>query len=252
MRDVTAFSVGDILKLSFSVYFTNLPLFLPLSLIAFAPSFAGFFLGWSSIDNLPVGGSTGSDVPNFEFWQAMREVFVAMLCGIWLQAGLAYGVVRHLRGGTPGFFETFVQSMRRLLAAVLVVVVVAVVTVGGLLLLVVPGVIVALVLWVALPVAVVERIGLRSLQRSAQLTEGYKGQIFGLALILFVLDWVVQAVVFGVLSTATTHTVLVFMVVQVCVIVWSGVWATAVSVTYHDLRVLKEGVDTRDVSQVFE
>ena len=40
MRDVTVFSVGDILRTSFAVYFNNLPSFLPLSLVAFAPAFA--------------------------------------------------------------------------------------------------------------------------------------------------------------------------------------------------------------------
>ena len=257
MRDVNEFAVGDILKTSVAVYFNNLPAFLPLSLIAFAPSFAVvFFVDSSTLNNPFVLDPTVQIVLNAEYWAfmmaGMRESFVDLLCAIWLQAGLAFGVVRHLRGGDPGFLETFLQSLRMLFPAVLVAVVVAIATGIGILLLIVPGVIIGLVLWVAVPAAVVERSGLRALGRSAQLTNGYKGQIFGLALILLILQMVAVSVVVMVWSTVMTESVIGFVVVQLCGVVLSGIWATAVSVTYHDLRVLREGVDTRLVSQVFE
>lgn len=258
MRDVTEFSVGDILKLSFSVYFSNLPAFLPLSLIAFVPSFAVVFLPETSTFHNPLvlDDPEVLDPRNAEYWEFMmvgtRESFVELLCAIWLQAGLAFGVVRHLRGGKPSFLETFVQSLRMLLPALLVTAVVTIATGIGLLLLVVPGVIIGLILWVAVPAAVVERSGLRALRRSAQLTIGYKRQIFGLALILAILQMVAASVVLMVASTAMSDPVSGFVVLQLCGVVLSGIWATAVSVTYHDLRVLKEGVDTRVVSQAFE
>ena len=256
MRDVTEFSVGDIIKTSFAVYFNNLPSFLPLSLVAFAPSFAVvLFIDSSSLNNPLVLDPTVQNPMNAEFWEFIlvgtRESFVDLLCLIWLQAGLAFGVVRHLRGANPGFLETFLQSLRMLLPAVLVTLVVAIATGIGLLLLIVPGIVIALVLWVAVPAAVVERSGLRALARSAQLTNGYKGQIFGLALILVILEMVAASVVVLVASTVTSAFVL-FVVLQLCSVVLSGIWATAVSVTYHDLRVLREGVDTRVISQVFE
>lgn len=254
---MTEFSVGDILKLSFSVYFNNLPAFLPLSLVAFAPSFAVVFLPESSTFHNPPDLDPAVLTPlNAEYWEFImvgtRESFVDLLCAIWLQAGLAFGVVRHLRGGKPGFLETFVQSLRMLLPALLVAAVVGIATGIGLLLVVVPGVIIALVLWVAVPAAVVERSGLRALGRSAQLTRGYKGQIFGLALILTILQMVAASIVVMVSSVVMTDPILGFVVLQLCGVVLAGIWATAVSVTYHDLRVLKEGVDTRVVSQVFE
>ena len=256
MRDVTEFSVAEILRLSFSVYFNNLPAFFPLSLIAFVPSFAVLlFIDSSSLNN-PVANPALLDPLSAEYWEFMtvvlRESFVALLCGIWLQAGLAFGVVRHLRGGNPGHLETFAKSLRMLFSAVPVAVFVAIATGMGFFLLVVPGVIIAMLWWVALPAAVVERSGFRALGRSAQLTRGFKGQIFGLALILAILQMVVASVVVMVSSTAMTDPVLGFVVLQLCGVGLSGIWATAVSVTYHDLRVLKEGVDTRAVSQVFE
>ena len=84
------------------------------------------------------------------------------------------------------------------------------------------------------------------------MTRGYKGQIFGLALILTILQMVVSSIVYMLTSTVMTDPVVGFIALQLCGVVLAGVWATAVSVTYHDLRVLKEGVDARVVSQVFE
>ena len=257
MRNVTEFSVGDILRTSFSLYFGNLPTFLPLSLIVFLPSFAVVLLLDSSTVNSPVQFDPRVDDPRTSdlagfFVVGMRESIVELICSVWLQAGLAFGVVRHLRGGEPGFVETFYQSVRMLLPAALVALIVAIATALGLFLLIVPGIIIALVLWVAVPAAVVERSGVRALGRSAELTNGYKGQIFGLALILFVFRLAVTSVVLALWGIVTTDPVLSYLVLGFCVVVTSGIWATATSVTYHDLRVLREGVDTQVVARVFE
>ena len=252
MRDVTAFSVSDILGLTFSLYIKDISHFIPLFLIAFTPSLAFLFLGGNSATDLP-------DPENFDFWQFVTpDFFVGILFGIWLQVCLAYGVVQYLRGGgSPGFF---VQSLRRLPAAILVWVVVSVATIAGFLLFVVPGIIICLAFWVALPAVVVERGGLRALRRSAQLTAGYKGQIFGLMLILSVPEYVlVPVVVVGVMNSlaadgnsVATDGGLALIVPQLLLMVWGGIRATAVAITYHDLRVLKDGVDTREISRVFE
>ena len=259
MRDVTAFSVGDIIKTSFAVYFNNLPVFIPLAFIAFVPVFLVVLIPDSSSVNSPFLLDPNADDPQAAMGKlgtfylvTGREFLVAMLCTIWLQAGHAFGVVRHLRGGNTGFAETFVQSVRMLGPALLVAVVVGVGVGIGTLLFFVPGIIIALIWWVAVPAAVVERSGLGALRRSAELTRGFKGQIFGLALIMFLFHMVAVMVVTMVASAMTKDAVVIFILQEACVIVMSGILATAISVTYHDLRVLREGVDTRAISQVFE
>ena len=99
---------------------------------------------------------------------------------------------------------------------------------------------------------VVERAGLRAITRSAELTRGFRGPIFGLVLILWVADFAVVSVADWIVSAVLTDGLLAWCVLQCVVVVMSGIFATAVSVTYHDLRGLKEGVDTRSVSTVFE
>lgn len=261
MRDVTAFSVGDIIRTSFAVYFSNLPAFLPLSLIVFVPAFAVVLLpDPSSLNNppvIPVPSETQDPRAVLDqlvpfYLVLMRESLMGWLCVFWLEAALAFGVVRHLRGGHAGFMESFIQFVRRIVPASVIAVIVAVVTGVGFMLFVVPGVVLTMILWVAAPAVVVERGGLRALSRSAELTRGFKGQIFGLALIL-VLFQVVLATIAGMVSTAiTTSSLLAWTMSQAVGLVLSGIWATAVAVTYHDLRVLREGVDTRTVSRVFE
>ena len=163
-----------------------------------------------------------------------------------LYAALAYGVVRHLRGGHAGFAESVAQVARRVVPILVIGLIVAVATAIGFVLLIVPGVWLTIVLWVALPAVVFERGGLSAITRSAELTRGFRGPIFGLVLIIWVANFVVASVAGWVVSAILTDTLLTWCVLT------SGVYATAVSVTYHDLRVLKEGVDTRSVSAVFE
>ena len=253
MRDVTVFSVGDIIKTSFAVYFSNLPAFLPLSLIVLSPAFAVVLLPDSSslndpptmLDpNEPTDPSTVFSVLGPFYLILARETFVNWLCAFWLEAAFAFGVVRHLRGGYAGFTESFVQFVRRIVPASVIALIVAVVTGLGFMLFIVPGVLLAMILWVAAPTVVVERGGLRALSRSAELTRGFKGQIFGLALILGLFQWVVLSITSWVSSSITTNSLLVWTMAEVVWVLLTGIWATA-AVTYHDLRVLREGVTYR-------
>lgn len=259
MRDVTAFSVGDIIKTTLSVYLNNLPAFLPLSLIVLVPSFLIVLLPESSSLNDPpilpgpdADPAAASEAMSPYFLVAFREGLVAWLCPILLNAALAYGVVRQLRGGHAGFVESLVQFAARVVPALGVAVVVAVITGIGFLAFLVPGVWLTIVLWVALPVVVIERGGLRAITRSAELTRGFRWPIFGLALILVVAEFVVVSVAGWIVGAMFTDALVIWCAAQFLVAVMTGIYATAVSVAYHDLRVLKEGADTRSVSTVFE
>ena len=261
MRDVTAFSVADTIRTSFAVYFSNLPAFLPLSLLVLMPSFAVVLVPDSSTLNdppvIPRPDEMQDPAAVFAvlgpiYSVLIREFLVDWLCVFWLQAALAFGVVRHLRGGHAGFVESFVQFVRGIVPISVVTAIVGVATGIGLFLFVVPGVVLAMILWVAVPAVVVERKGLRALDRSAELTRGYKGQIFGLALILTLFQLVAVSLAASVAIAITTDSLLVWSMTRAVGVVFAGIWATAVSVTYHDLRILRDGVDTSTVSRAFD
>ena len=86
-----------------------------------------------------------------------------------------------------------------------------------------------------------------SLARSARLTRGHGWKIFGLMLLLFVFNSIVDSPIDQALSGVPAFAGHV---------IWNGVWsafcAILAVVTYHDLRVAKEGVDIEQIAAVFE
>ncbi len=129
--------------------------------------------------------------------------------------------------------------------------------VGGIFLFGIAGVVIGIIvwcmLWVAIPVAVVERPGvLAALRRSRELTRGYKGSIFG---ILFLLHLITGAIAFflgKILGAAVEDAWTVLLISQGIEAVLGGVHAVSAAVGYHDLRQAKEGVGIEELVRVFE
>jgi hypothetical protein len=105
--------------------------------------------------------------------------------------------------------------------------------------------------FVAIPACIVERLGpLASIGRSNALTKGCRWKIFGMILLVFAVTMILSLVTGPVLS-------LIGKVVSALgSLALNGVmgafYAIYVAVTYHDLRVAKEGVDTDQIAAVFD
>ena len=110
------------------------------------------------------------------------------------------------------------------------------------------------------PVCVVERLGpFRSLGRSRELTKGHRWNILGLFFLTMI-----PAVIIGAIVGAALGVILVLgpvggfgpAVTQTIGLIWNAIWtaffAVIIVVTYHDLRVAKEGIDTEQIAAVFE
>jgi hypothetical protein len=122
----------------------------------------------------------------------------------------------------------------------------------GLILLIVPGVILMIMWYVANPACIVERLGVfASMARSSELTKGHRWSIFGMWLLIAIASGVTAAVVKGVLGV-TGSTGLVISGTLAWTALASAFGAVFVVVTYHDLRVAKEGVDIRQIVAVFD
>jgi hypothetical protein len=118
--------------------------------------------------------------------------------------------------------------------------------------------------FVATPVCVVEQLGpFRSMGRSRELTKGHRWKLFGLTLLIMIPALVVGAIIgavvlatFGGGGFLAMTTALGSTLGRVVNLIWSAVWtafyAIVIVVTYHDLRVAKEGVDTEQIAAVFE
>jgi hypothetical protein len=108
-----------------------------------------------------------------------------------------------------------------------------------------------LVTWIAIvPACVVEGLSpLASIIRSTGLTKGYRLRIFAVVLLLGLLLLVVpivQAVLAPVVQGLAT------IVATICLLVWIAYWNCAIIMTYHDLRVAKEGIDTGQIAAIFD
>jgi len=122
----------------------------------------------------------------------------------------------------------------------------------GILLLIVPGLILVTMWLVGTPACVVERLGpWASLKRSAALTKGHRWKVFGLLALLSIVNIIVSQLVE--LALAPFGNIVLSMLGT---LIWSALWgayyAIAVVVTYHDLRVAKEGVDIEQIASVFD
>jgi hypothetical protein len=116
----------------------------------------------------------------------------------------------------------------------------------------IPLVILFLMCFVATPACVVERRGaFRSLGRSRALTKGHRWKIFGLILVVLIPALIVAGLITAVLARLGSG-----VSPPVLSLIWTAIWpafyAILVAVTYHDLRVAKEGVDTEQIAAVFE
>jgi hypothetical protein len=125
---------------------------------------------------------------------------------------------------------------------------------GGLafLLLIVPGFIVMTMWFVSTPACVVERTGpWASMKRSAALTKGHRWKIFGLLLLLVLLSLIVAGLMQLVLMQVGS-TILVLLGTLLWGALWTAYYSIAVVMTYHDLRVAKEGIDIEQIASVFD
>jgi hypothetical protein len=98
--------------------------------------------------------------------------------------------------------------------------------------------------------------------RSAELTNGFCWRILGLQLVILISVFVIGSIastaapaILGAAGASALAASLDTTLGQVVNMVWNAIWtafyAIVVAVTYHDLRVAKEGVDTEQIAAVF-
>jgi hypothetical protein len=106
--------------------------------------------------------------------------------------------------------------------------------------------------FVAVAACVVERRGpFAAMGRSKQLTNGYRWRILGLILLMFTVTIIASVLIELVLRPAGGAT-LTFLVTLAWTAIWGAYYAISVAVSYHDLRVAKEGVDIEQIVAVFD
>jgi hypothetical protein len=239
------FRVGRVLNRTTSVLSRNFLTFFVVTAVAHLPS---LLLTRNSL--VTEGAST----------QAVVQGFVLLLVGLVLmivlstlsQAVVLYGAFQDMRGRQVSLSESLQVGLRRLLPIFGLAICMALLGMLAFIAFVIPAFIVFTRWFVATPVCVVEQAGpLQSMKRSAQLTKGHRWKVFGLMVLLIV----ISAIGGGIITTSFT-TIGGPILAAIGDVLWNGVWgafyAIAVVVTYHDLRVAKEGIDIDQIASVFD
>lgn len=244
---IQTFSVGGVISRGFSIYFRNLSSFVPLSFIAYIPVWIGLLIFGS---DLAAPGTPGAAEPGLSAGLFVVLLLI-MLGGYWLQAALVYGTVSTMRGNSPSLGESLGQALRSLVLVIPLAIVITILVGIGLVLLIVPGIILILMFWVAIPAAVVERGGIgASLTRSRELTSGHRWSILLLVVLLAIIMAVIGAIL-GAVAGAVGGTGGIW-IHQIGNLFVGGITAAIIAVSYHDLRILKEGGGAEAIGRAFD
>lgn len=245
--------LGRVLRQSFSVTWSNLLPFYLVGLAVYAPVI--LLLGLAA--TLPVSDdaarimTTASDL-------------LERLLGFVLAGALSYGVIENLRGRRPAIGQTVGVGLRSGGRVFVVGLMSGIATAVGLVLCIVPGIIVYCMLWVAVPVAVVEQAGvMEAMDRSQHLTAGTRLGVFAVNLVIGVLVGAVGFVVYGaaiggiaLLGGGEDIGASVLAAGQLAgsllLIPLECLQAASAAVGYYDLRVHREGAEVDQLVSVFE
>ncbi|MDR1651171.1 MAG: hypothetical protein LBR87_05240, partial [Synergistaceae bacterium] len=161
----SSFEVGELLGLTWSTLFKNPAVFFGLPALA---SVCSFILSVYLPDGV--------------------QGIISFILSLVIQGAFVYGVFQSMTGGRASFGSSFSRGLARFFPILGTVIIYTVVFSLGLILFLVPGVIVMNIWHVAVPCCVVERTGvMASLRRSSELTKGYRWQIFGLTILVFLM-----------------------------------------------------------------
>ena len=238
------FTAGNVLSRSFSVWMRG---FLPLTAIG-----VGFQIPFHFLESGRILLGDGYWSRGFLTWQALGLLSLMLPA-----AAMAHSVRERLQGRPTPLLTTLLIGPLKGLIALPVVAVMALVVALGLQVLIVPGLVVLCLVWVAVPVTVLEVTGpVRALLRSVRLTRGVRWRIFGIQALLVVL-WFALAqvvglvflVVPGILGNPAELLGLAFVGATGMISTWGGI---AVTVSYHDLTGLKEHRREHEIAAIFE
>jgi hypothetical protein len=234
----TPFRLGDALGKTFSVSGRQFGKFVLLTLIPMIPLLLFTLLPQPGL----MEGSTGKVT-------LFRGILTYVLTII-AQATTLYGAFQEMRGEAFTIGQSLTVGLRRALPLIGVAICAGLAIGLATLLLVVPGLIVACMLYVAVPVCVIEQSGpTASIRRSAMLTRGYRWPIFGLLLLVGIIGYVAGILLIRFRVDDVIWAKLLYFSWQV---ISTSFGAVLASVVYHDLRAAKEGIDINHLVNVFD
>jgi hypothetical protein len=243
----SGFAIGDILGRSLTIFRRNFGAFILLSGLTMLPYLVALLA--NTQDTNAVLGPTmvgGRMTPSGRLW-----TFLLPVLQTFTQVAIVSGTFVELSGQPPRIVEMTRNAAKRFWPALGVVILQGFGVVIGLVFLVVPGLMALTMLYVALPVCVIEQCGATaSLNRSAALTIGHRWSVFGLLLVATLGSAVIMLLVeqVALMTAGLTGQAIAEYGMQVAYIPFTAIVG---AVLYRDLRVAKEGLGIETVAEVF-
>jgi hypothetical protein len=174
---------------------------------------------------------------------------ILMAAQIILSAFVMYGTEQHVRGAHVSFEPALRRGIDVVLSVWLTTLLLWAIFSLGKLMFIIPYFIARMILFVTIPVAVLEKTGpLHALSRSRELTRGHRWALLGYTIMLWVLGLLAGWIVHILLDIVDLGDIASMITIALI----AAFDAVAVTIIYNDLRAQKDGVDTTTVAKVFE
>ncbi len=239
------FSISNVFSNTFGVIARNAPLFLGLSLIIVGVPqlLIGLVLAPETADPLALMSSPGA------IFSSVVGYIVFLFLSIVLQASLIVASANDLAGKPVNFGECVNRAIAKLFPLIGLGIVVAIGVSIGFMFLIIPGIILYLMWMIAVPVMMVENLGVfESLSRSSALTKGSRWKLLGLIIVFIVFSMII-AIPIGVISLISESLSLVSSALLSTVS--AAVGAAGIAAVYIELRGSKEGTSSDQLASVF-
>jgi hypothetical protein len=210
----------------FQIYRSQFTLLIPAALLVFVPV--------AIVSGVIYAGDTG-------ILGALLVAAISTIATYWFQGMVVEAARDIIDGRRDHTLGSLINSVTPVIGALIVAGILAGIAIGiGLLLLIVPGLFLLTIWAVIAPVIVIERAGaIESFGRSRELVRGSGWQVFGVIVVLFLLQFIVTAVIQA-LANSVSDTVAGYAVADLIVrLLVAPLSALAASVIYFELKALR-------------
>jgi hypothetical protein len=231
-----AFGIGRAMSRAIDVLFGNFVVFIAISALAAVPLFL-FALA-------PMSG--------FRSYVAIAGLLLHFVFSALASAMIVFATFQALRARPVRAGESIARGLQRLGPVLLTSIVTGIIVAVGTFLLIIPGLIASVIMCVAIPACVVERLNpIESIERSSYLSRGQRWPIFGAFFAIGILSIIASAII-----TALTKESGSVWLAPAISLVWNTLvtayQTVLVAIIYHDLRVVKDGIDLEHIAAVFD
>ncbi|MCB9913732.1 MAG: hypothetical protein H6828_01125 [Planctomycetes bacterium] len=236
--------IGVILKQTFATYFANFVPFTVLSALLLSPVL--FVNGLSLMRTL--------ESPDGDLSLTVVSLGLTLVLTPILAAALTYGVFQHIRGKRADLGQCLSMGLRRMLPVLGLSLLIGLCAFLGVFTCGIATMFFTVIWAAAVPAAVIEDAGVvGSMRRSQELTRGYRWEVFGIIMVLFVINMTLTVgMTFLSFLLASLSEWLLIVPQLLMTVVMQGFQSTYPTLVYYHLRSAKETVDLDEIAAVFD